>query len=89
MHFPASWDGSDFVHSSFLRITLTRDYECSKEVEGRRGTSKVAKGGTERKNRRWAAAAAAGDGDKGASIYYVRKNFGILDPLPPLVRSQG
>ena len=23
---------------------------------------------------------------KGASIYYVRKNFGILDPLPPLVR---
>ena len=26
---------------------------------------------------------------KGASIYYVRKNFGILDPLPPLVRSQG
>ena len=23
----------------------------------------------------------------GASIYYVRRIFGILDPLPPLVRS--
>ena len=23
---------------------------------------------------------------KGASIYYIRKIFGILDPLPPLIR---